>query len=187
MLAHSSEISTYFANMFCLSLLSEFLSGSKASPEKFSVHPGNVGDFDSFGAVHLALSVVGAIAEAERIHGGHHGQGPFGRLRKSLGKEGQVGYLATHKEHGGGIGAGSYAGTASYACGCVEGMFCLVFGYRKSVGIRRLASIHRDKPARLNDLVKDTAIDNQILDDRKGASPEWFYHYGISVLEVSHV
>ncbi len=52
--------------------------------KEFAVHPGNIGHLDLFRAFCFAGVCIGAIAESQFIHFGHHGLDPFFGFRTAL-------------------------------------------------------------------------------------------------------
>ena len=66
---------------------------SQLSLEKLAVQAGNIGDRLTLRADSLASTGVGAIAEAQLVHLGHHVLGTLSSLYTALGKQGELANL----------------------------------------------------------------------------------------------
>ena len=137
-------------------------------------------------ALHLAGTGVGAVTEAEFIHLGNHRTGAAGSLRTALRKKGEGADTGSHEQHGGTVLTGSYASTATDAGSGIHALFCIVMRDQDVVGILGGTGTDRNKTTSLEDLVKGSTVDDQVLDHREtGASPR-FNRNRSTVFEMTH-
>lgn len=91
----------------------------KLGVEVLPVEAGNVAQGDVLGTFGGAGTGVGAVAEAELVHLGHHGAGATLALYLALGQQSELADLGRDKEHCRAVFAGCHAGAATDAGGAV--------------------------------------------------------------------
>src|SRR5262245_24123418 len=82
----------------------------QARLQEVAVQPGDDVERDALRADGLALAVVGAAAEAERVHHGDHAADPQQPLGLSLRQERELGHLGAGEQHRRSVRAGGDAG-----------------------------------------------------------------------------
>ena len=135
----------------------------------------------------LAGVVVGAVAEAFGIHGADHGSGTLLGLGLALGQEVEMGDLGPDEEHGGAVGAGGGAGTATDAGGGVHGLVGHGLGDEDRGGVGRTAGVLGDEAAGALDAVVGGAVDHKVLVDREGLRAEGLDGDGFPLRKGAHV
>src|SRR5262249_35927301 len=129
----------------------------------------------------------GAVAEALGIHLGDHLAGATGALRLTLRQQSQVRDLGGDKEHRRGVWTGGDAGPTADAGRRVHRLLLRRLRDRDGVAVGRPAGVDRHEAARLNDAVESTAIDDEVLDQRKGSRSPRLDVDLVAVLESAHV
>lgn len=154
--------------------------------EELAVETGDVVDGDSLRALHLAGTGVGAAAEAKLLHLRNHIPGPFGGLWAALRKEGEGADPCGHEQHRRAVLTGGNASSATNASGGVHTLLSILVRDENIVGILGGTSSDRDESASLKNLVKGTAVYNQVLDYRETGASERLNGDGSAILEVTH-
>src|SRR5579883_2074626 len=134
-----------------------------------------------------AFADFGAIGEASGVHLANHAEGAAIAFGLALGKMAEVRDFSADEEGGGGVGAGSDAGTATDAGGGVHGAVGVLLGDREIVGVLRGAGGDRNEAAGGDDAVKGRPIDSEVLDDGKGGGAPRLEVELVAVLEMAHV
>ena len=155
--------------------------------DELAIQAGDVGDGLVLRAYSLAGAGVGAVAEAELIHLGHHGLGALSCLGTALGQEGELGDLGAHEEHGRAVLTGCYAGTAADAAGAVHSLVGILLGDEDGVGVLSLTCADGGVAAGLDDLVESGAIHHAVLDDGETGRAPGLHGNGVAIVELTHV
>ena len=95
-------------------------------------------------------------------------------------------YPRGDEQHGGAVLAGSDAGAATHAGCCIHAFLSLVVRDEDIVGILCRAGAHGDESSSLENLVKSTPVDHEVLDDRKSSTSPRLHRNGSSILEMTH-
>lgn len=130
---------------------------------------------------------VGATTEAFGIVLFHHANGALGGFHFALRHVRQVAHFSGSKEHRRCIRAGRYTGAAADTGSGVHRFVSYVFFDGNSVAVLRLAGIDGDISASLNDAVEGIAVNDEVLNDRKGRRAPGLDGDRITVIEVTHV
>jgi hypothetical protein len=160
---------------------------SKNLAYPFPVESGNILSFDLFWAFSLASVGVGAAAEAEFVHLAHHFLYTFAGFYLTLWQKSKMAYFCTYEEHGTGVFACSYTGSAANAFGGVHGHIGTSFGNGYAIGVWHTSCSYADIAARLDYFVKSATVHNEVSDYRKWFGPPWFNPYLVAVIELAHV
>src|SRR5688572_14666638 len=91
------------------------------------------------------------------------------------------------EQHGGSIFARGDASTTADAGRGIHRNFLVILGNGNSVSVRCAAGRNRDVTAGRDDAVERTAVDDKILDDRKGFGAPRLDRDGFAVIEMAHV
>ena len=159
----------------------------KLGVEVLAVEAGNVAQGDVLGTFGGAGTGVGAVAEAQLVHLGHHGAGATLALNLALGQQSELADLGRDKEHCRAVFAGCYAGAATDAGGAVHGLVGDSLGDGYCVGIGGAAAVHRHVAAGLLNLVKGVAVDHEVAHDGEGCRAPGLDGDGVAVVEFAHV
>src|SRR5712692_389012 len=151
-----------------------------------AVHPRDEVDGDLFRADGLALPEHGAAAEV-LFHDLHHPDDALVALRLSLRQQSEVRDLGGGEELRGAVGTLRDTRAALDALRGVHGALLHRFGDEDVVGLGRASGVDGDEAAGLDDGVEGAAVDDEVLDDRKGASAPRLDANDVAVLEVAHV
>ena len=108
-------------------------------------------------------------------------------LDLALRQQRQVRDLRAQEEMRRRVLAGRHARAAADACRRVHRGFGELLWNRNRIAVGGAAAVDRHEPARRDDAIQRAAIDNQILDDRKGPRPPWLDRDRLAVLEPAHV
>ena len=89
--------------------------------DELAVEAGDVAQRNALGTFSGAGTGVGAVAEAEFVHFGHHCAGATFAFYLALGQEGELAYFGGYEEHRGAVFTSGNASTATDASGGVHG------------------------------------------------------------------
>ena len=154
--------------------------------EEFAVQAGDVRDIDPLGALQLAGTRVGAVAEAQFVHLRDHRLGTAMRLRTALRKQGEGTDAGSDEEHRRTVLTRSHTGTTAHAGRCIHALLRLVVRDQDVVGILRRTGPDRNEAAGLEDLIEGAAVHDEVLDDREtGAAPR-LHRDGGAIFEMAH-
>src|SRR5262249_49080174 len=134
-----------------------------------------------------ALEIIRAVTEALGVHLGDHLPRTTGALRLSLGQQPQVRDLGRDEEHRRGVRTGRYTGATADARRRVHRLLLRRLRDRDGIAVGRPAGVDRHEAARLNDAVESAAIDDEVLDQRKGSRSPRLDVDLVAVLESAHV
>ena len=157
------------------------------SHNKLAVEAGDVGDAFVLGAYSFASAGVGAVAETEFVHLGHHGFGTFCAFYTTLGKEGELRHLRGYEEHGRTILTSGNAGTATDAGGAIHRFVGIGLRNEDGIGVLCLSGADGGVTACGLDLVESGAIDHAVLDDGEGGRTPRFNGDDIAIVETAHI
>ena len=180
-LANLATFGIVQASLALLSLIAKF------SLNELAVQACDVGDGFALGADGLAGTGVGAVAEAQFVHLGHHVLGTTGSFYATLGKQGELADLRADEQHGRTVLTCSYAGTATDAAGAVHCLVGILLGNKDGVGILSLSGADGGVAACLDNLVEGTAVNHAVLDNGEASRTPGLYGDGFAVLEATHV
>ena len=96
-------------------------------------------------------------------------------------------HFSPYKQHGTGVFAGGYAGTATDTRCCIHSHIGLVFWNRNRVGIGYASSCGTDVASRLDDFVEGGAVNHQVADDREGLGAPGLNPDVVAIAELAHV
>src|SRR5437764_1992621 len=151
-----------------------------------AVHAGDEIDGDLFRAHRLALAEHGAAPEV-LLHHPHHVEHALVALGLSLRQKSQVRDLGGGEELRGAVRTLRHAGAALDALRGVHGALLHHLRDGRVVGLRRAAGVDGDEAAGLHDAVERLAVDDEVLDDGKGARAPRLDTDLVAVAEVAHV
>lgn len=155
--------------------------------DELAVHARDIGHLDVLRTLSRTCAGVGAVAEAELIHLGNHGERAAVTLHSALRKAGELTDLGRYEKHRGAVLAGCHAGTAADAARGVHGLVGLNLRDRKIVGILCAAAVERHIAAGLLDLVERVTVYHEVLDNRESCRTPGLYGDGLAVSETTHI
>ena len=135
--------------------------------DKVAIHATDVVELDILGAFGCAGTGVGAVAESELVHLGHHGAHAAVFLDFTLREQCELANLGRNEEHRRAVLAGSHAGAATDAACRVHGLVGIDLRYRYCIGILSTAAVKADVAAGLLDLVESITVDHEVFDYRE--------------------
>ena len=138
---------------------------SQLSLEKLAVQAGNIGDRLTLRADSLASTRVGAVAEAQLVHLGHHVLGTLSSLYTALGKQGELANLRADKEHSRTVLTSSDTSTATDARSAVHSLVGSLLGDQDGIGVLSLSGTDGGVATSLDDLVESSTVNHTVLDD----------------------
>lgn len=135
--------------------------------DKFAVETCDIAQRNIFGTFSRTCSGVGAVAETEFVHFGHHFTGTAHTLHLTLGQQCELADLGGYKEHGRAVFTCCHASAAAYTCSGIHGHISGFFRNRQIVGILCAAAVEADVAAGLLDFVERVAVHHKVFDDRE--------------------
>ena len=139
------------------------------------------------GALGLAGSRVGAVAEAQFVHLGDHRLGAARTLDTALGQFGERRHAGGDEEHGRTVLARRGAGSAADAGGGVHRLLGVGLRDRNGVGVGHRVRAHRDEASGLQNLVVSRTVHHEVLDDGERCRAPRLDGDRRAVLELAHV
>ena len=139
------------------------------------------------GALGLAGSRVGAVAEAQFVHLGDHRLGAARTLDTALGQFGERRHAGGDEEHGRTVLARRGAGSAADAGGGVHRLLGVGLRDRNGVGVGHRVRAHRDEASGLQNLVVSRTVHHEVLDDGERRRAPRLDGDRRAVLELAHV
>ena len=155
--------------------------------DEMAVHATDVVELDVLRALGRACAGVGAVAESELIHLGHHGAHAAVLLDSALRQQSELADLSGDEEHRGAILAGCHACAAADAAGGIHGLVGVDLRDGEVVGILSAAAVEADVAAGLLDLVECVTVDHEVLDYRERSRTPGLHRDSLAVLEAAHV
>ena len=131
--------------------------------------------------------MVGAVAEALRLHLLNHVQHPLLPLWLALRKLAEVGHLGRGEQHRRGVGTGSHTRSTTDARRRIHRGVGYALGHGDDVGVGCTTGPHRDVPTGLDDTVQRAAVYHQVSDHWKRFGAPRLDPHLIAVVEAAHV
>lgn len=157
------------------------------SLDELAVHAGDVGDAFVLGTNGFASTRVGAVAETELIHLGHHGLGTLRAFDTTLGEKCELRDLRRYEEHCGTVLTSRHTSTASDASCTVHCFVCINLADEYGVGVLGLTGADCGVTTRSLDFVECRAIYHAVLDDGECCRTPRFNGDDVAVFETTHI
>lgn len=159
----------------------------ESRPDENTVEPSDVGRRNLLGTNGLAGIGVGAVAETEFVHLGHHGACTALVFHLALGQQRKLRHLGSHKKHRAGVFAGRHASATANARSRVHRKIGIGLRNRDGVAVGDATRMARNIAPRLYYLIEGRTINCQVLDNGKCLGAKRLHGYRFAILKVTHI
>ncbi len=152
-----------------------------------AVGEGDYFELDLFRAGGFAFADIGAVGETFGVHLLDHGEGTAIAFYLALRQVTEVRDFCAYEEGGSGVGASSYAGSATDTGRRIHGEISILLLDGNGVAIGGAAGRNGDKTTSGDDSIERAAVYGQVLYNGKCFSAPGFEINLVAVFEVAHV